>query len=339
MQEKKIKVTFFQRKPRSSGNHSVEGYYNSVRNALSEKIISTVAVSEFVSSGIFKRLYNCAEAFFRQGDINHITGDIHYVNVFLKRKKNILTILDCGQLKRLKGIRFKIFLFFWFTLPAKKSQYITTISTATKEDLLQYIRFNAERIKVVPVCISAAFKRVDKAFNKLKPRILQVGTAPNKNIERLISALEGIPCELVIIGPVSNHLNKLAEEKGVELISFPNKITEDEVVIHYGKADIIALISTLEGFGMPIVEGNAVGRVVITGNITSMPEVGGQAAHFVDPYSEESIRDGFKKIIGDETYRNNLINKGYENCKRFSTETIALQYEEIYRDIFNNSKK
>ena len=338
MQINNIKVTHFQRRPRLTGNYSVESYFNSVRNALPQNIISTVAVSKYESSGIFKRLYNCAEAIFRQGDVNHITGDIHYINYFLQRKKNLLTVLDCGQLKFLTGLKFKIFLFFWFTLPAKRSNYITTISTATKEDLLRYIQFDPEKIKVIPVCISPAFKRFDKPFNKSKPRILQVGTAPNKNIERLLSALHGIPCELVIIGPVSAGMQKLAENNGVELILFEKKMSEEEVIAQYQMADIITLISTLEGFGMPIVEANTVGRVVITGNITSMPEVGGEAAHYADPFSVESMALGFKKIIADEAYREKLIENGYENCKRFSIESIAVLYADLYTDIFNESK-
>ena len=162
-----INVTFYQRKPRSRGNYSVETYYQAVRNALPSTIHSRVAISKYESQGFFKRLYNCFEAISRQGDINHITGDVHFITAFLKRKKNLLTVLDCGQLKLVSGIRLKIFKFFWFTLPAYKSRLITTISEATKKDLLQYIKFDPEKIIVVPVCISDALQ---KAKRNLIPR-------------------------------------------------------------------------------------------------------------------------------------------------------------------------
>jgi glycosyltransferase involved in cell wall biosynthesis len=81
---------------------------------------------------------------------------------------------------------------------------------------------------------------------------------------------------------------------------------------------------------MPIVEANAVGRVVITGNVTSMPEVAGNAAHLVDPFSIAEIRDGLVKIINDQTYRDKLIKNGLENCKRFSIETISDQFRSLY---------
>jgi glycosyltransferase involved in cell wall biosynthesis len=329
----KIRVTFYQRRARKYNNFSIENYFKAVRSALPSNIIPRVCISKYESNGIFKRLYNSVEALSRQSDVNHITGDVHYLAYFLHRKKTLLTVMDCGQLKVLKGIKFKLFRFFWFQLPAAKSSYITTISTATKVDLLNYIKFDPEKIKVVPVCISDDFKKVDKAFNKIKPRILQVGVTPNKNLERLVTALENIQCTLVIIGEVPQHIRQLAQEKKVELESFNRPLSNQEVVEQYNAADIITLVSTLEGFGMPIVEGNTVGRVVITGNITSMPEVAGNAAHLADPFSVESIRNGFIKIINDDEYRARLIHNGFENCKRFSNEKIAEQFSEIYKTI------
>lgn len=327
---KKIKVTYYQRKARRYNNFSIENYFNAVRHALPENFIPKIRISKYESNGIFKRLYNCFEAIFRQADINHITGDVHYLNYFLNRRKTLLTIMDCGQLKILKGIRFTFYRFFWFQVPAAKSSYITTISIATKNDLLNYIKFDAEKIKVIPVCIASEFKRKDKVFNKINPRILQVGVTPNKNLERLVRALEHIPCVLVIIGEVPPNIKLLADDKKVALVYFDRPLSLDEVVEQYHLADIITLVSTLEGFGMPIVEGNTVGRVVITGNITSMPEVAADAAHLANPYSMENIRDGFLKIISDDHYRNNLIERGFENCKRFTNIKIAEQFAELY---------
>lgn len=334
----KIRVTFYQRKARKYNNFSIENYFHAVRLGLPKNIIPVVKISKYESNGLFKRLYNCIEAITRQSDVNHITGDVHYLTYFLNRKKTVLSVMDCGQLRVLKGIKFKLFRYFWFRLPAAKSNYITTISTATKNDLLQYIQFDESKIKVIPVCISAEFKRNEKIFNKTKPRILQVGVTPNKNLERLIAALENIPCVLVIIGEVPQHIMNLAEEKNVQLEFFDRPLLMDEVVDQYYLSDIITLISTLEGFGMPIVEGNAVGRVVITGNVTSMPEVAAGAAHMVNPFSIEDMKHGFIKIIDDDLYRNRLIENGFENCQRFSNERIAEQFAGIYKAMADASK-
>ncbi len=328
-----IRVTYYQRKSRKYNNFSIENYFNAVRLGLPKNIIPAVKICTYESNGIFKRLYNSIEAISRQSDVNHITGDVHYLAFFLKRKKNVLSVMDCGQLKVLKGIKLKLFRFFWFQLPAAKSNYITTISTATKNDLLTYIKFDENKIKVIPVCISDDFKRSDKIFNKIKPRILQVGVTPNKNLERLVAALENISCVLVIIGKVPAHIKLLAGEKNVELELFDRPLSIEEVMEQYNLADIITLISTLEGFGMPIVEGNTIGRAVITGNITSMPEVAADAAHLVDPFSIESMKEGFIQIINDNQYRNKLIERGFENCKRFSNVKIAEQFAEVYNSV------
>jgi glycosyltransferase involved in cell wall biosynthesis len=84
---------------------------------------------------------------------------------------------------------------------------------------------------------------------------------------------------------------------------------------------------------MPIIEANAVGRVVITSNISSMPEVADNASHYVDPFSIDDINKGFLKIINDENYRERLVEKGYENCTRFSAENIGRQYAALYYNI------
>jgi len=330
---KGIKVTYFQRKARKYNNFSIENYFKEVRRALPPYIIPEISISKYESNGIFKRLYNSIEAASRQSAVNHVTGDVHYLTYFLNRKKTVLSVMDCGQLKLLKGVKFKLLRFFWFQLPAAKSAYITTISTATKNDLLNYIKFDVDKIIVIPVCISAAYERVEKVFNKEMPRILQVGVTPNKNLERLVAALENIPCTLVIIGEVPHHIKSLAHEKNVPLEFFDRPLSIEEVVEQYKQADIITLVSILEGFGMPIVEGNTVGRVIITGNNTSMPEVAGNAAHLVDALSIDDMKQGFKKIINDDEYRNKLIENGYENCKRFTNTKIAAQFTEVYNAI------
>ncbi|PZR04182.1 MAG: glycosyltransferase family 1 protein, partial [Flavobacterium psychrophilum] len=110
-------------------------------------------------------------------------------------------------------------------------------------------------------------------------------------------------------------------------------LTDEEILDKYKSADIVSFVSTYEGFGMPIVEANAIGRVVITSRILSMPEVAGNAAHLVDPYDVQSIRDGIIKVITDAQYRNALIANGYLNRQRFSAETIALQYAAIYHHL------
>ena len=97
--------------------------------------------------------------------------------------------------------------------------------------------------------------------------------------------------------------------------------------------DVIMCVSIYEGFGMPIVGGQAVGRPVVTSNISSMPEVGGKGACYVNPFSVESIRKGVDRVLSDSAYRGELVSRGRENCKRFSAESICRQYMDVYERV------
>lgn len=330
--DKKPEVSFFHRKPRSVGNYSVEFIFEDIRSRLHERIDAKIAYSTYESSGIFKRIYNCLEAVFRQSAVNHITGDINYIGLFLSRKRTVHTILDCVHLASSQGLKYKVLRLFWLAIPAKRSKYLTAISTSTKNEILKHVSCDPEKIKVIYVAISEKFKRVDKPFNRQKPRILQVGTAHNKNIPRLIEALKDIPCILEIIGRKNDEYITLLKRNNIQY-EYKSGLSDEEMIQRYAEADIIALASTYEGFGMPILEGQAVGRPVLTSNLYSMPEVAGGAACLVDPFEVGSIREGVTRVIGDDAYREGLIERGFENVKRFDPEKIALQYYGLYKEI------
>ena len=107
----------------------------------------------------------------------------------------------------------------------------------------------------------------------------------------------------------------------------------------YRNADMLLFVSTYEGFGLPIVEANAVGRPVVTSQISSMPEVAADAACLVDPYDVASIRHGVQRVIENAAYRNELIQRGYVNAMRFSQEVVAARYAEVYRDVASASRR
>jgi glycosyltransferase involved in cell wall biosynthesis len=328
---RKRKVVFFHRKPKIT-NFSVEITFKILREALPLEVECVVAESKFDSKGVFRRIYNIIEASFRQGDVNHITGDVHFLSYLLRRDKTILTILDCVFMYNTTGIKRFLLRLLWAIIPEKRVVLISVISQSTKNELLKILHCNPEKIRVVPVCISPKFIRHDKNFDTSKPRILQIGTAKNKNLFRLVSALQGIPCQLDIVGILSRDQISALREKNIDYINSFN-ISEDEVLSKYHQSDIVSFVSTYEGFGMPIIEANAVGRPVITSNILSMPEVSGNAACIVDPYNISDLRAGILRIINDKEYREILINNGFLNALRFNQKIIADQYLKIYQEI------
>jgi glycosyltransferase involved in cell wall biosynthesis len=328
----KPRVVFFHRKPRSVGNYSVEFIFEDVRNRLREKIESKIVVSKYESSGFNKRLYNCYEAWRNQCQVNHITGDVNYLGLFLNRRRTIQTILDCVHLNTSAGIKYKILKLFWLSIPERRAKFITAISESTKQEILRHHKCDPDKIVVIPVAISPKFKRVDKTFNKERPRILQVGTAPNKNIPNLIEAVNGLPCVINIIGKQNDEYEALLKKYNIEYV-YEWGLSDEQILQRYAEADILSLASTYEGFGMPILEAQAVGRAVITSKLFSMPEVAGDAAVMVNPHEVSEIRKGLEKIMYNDAFRNDLINRGFQNIKRFDPDFIAEQYLNLYQQI------
>lgn len=327
----KKRVTFFHRKP-ASNNYSVELAFKAIREAMPTDVVCTVAESRYLSMGLFRRVYNILEAACRQGDINHITGDVHFLSYLLRRDKTLLTILDFVFMQNNSGFKQKILLLLWGVIPLRRVRLISVISEATKIQALQYLKCNPDKIRVVPIPISSIFTRSDKEFNAEKPTLLQVGTTKNKNIERLASALRGISCKLEIIGRLSNGQLDSLRKNNIEYVNSYG-LNDIEVLNKYREADLVTFVSTYEGFGMPILEANSVGRPVITGNVYSMPEVAANAACLVDPLNILEIRNGILRIIDDKIYRDKLIMNGFINVKRFEPSAVADQYAQIYREL------
>lgn len=331
----KHSIHFFQRKRRIGKNFSLEQIFENLRYDLTGHFDVSKIEVPYVSSGIIKRILNTVYACFHQGDINHVTGDINYVNLLLKKRKNVLTILDCGVLQRTSGVKKKIITLIWFKLPVLRSSIVTVISEATKKDLIRHTNCHTDKIKVIYVPISDDFNPIPFEFNSRKPRILQIGAAPNKNLTRLIEAVNGLSCTLVIIGEISNENRLLLDTHKIDFENYVG-VPFKELLEQYGKCDILFFASTFEGFGMPILEAQAVGRPVITSNLLSMPEVGGSAALYVNPYKVSEITAGITKICEDAEYRKQLINDGYHNVKRFDSRVITSQYIEVYNSLLNN---
>lgn len=324
-------VTFFHRKPRLAGNYSIEFIFRDVVRRLGANIRPRLAVASFESAGFFRRAYLCVEAAFRQHGVNHVTGDINFVGLLLPGKRTVQTIHDCAHLERTKGLRHALIKLIWVTLPVRRCAYVTTVSEATRRELMKYVpSCDPGKIVVIPVAISERYRRREKPFNKMQPRILQVGTAPNKNIMRLAEALRGMNCTLEVVGRLSDKQRAALSRNGIAYTNFWG-LSDEEMVKRYEDSDIVALVSTYEGFGMPILEGQATGRPVITSQVLSMPEVAGSAACLVDPYDVASIREGVLRIVEEDEYREALVHKGLENVKRFDAHRIAMQYLDLYR--------
>lgn len=331
MKLQKINITQFNRKKDFPG--SIEILFESIRQNFDDSVNVRLFTPNYKSEGLINRLKIILECSKKQNEINHITGDIHFASLLMNKKKTILTIHDCISIVRSKGIKKAILKFFWLTLPLKKVNFITVISQKTKDELLSLVDFPEDKIVIIPDCINSDFKFEKKeTFNKLNPRILQIGTKVNKNIIRLAEALKGIPCTLDIVGKLSA---KQIEALNSNDIKYENSfnISNDELIEKYKLCDIVAFISTYEGFGMPTLEAQTIGRPILTSNISPMKEIADKGACLVDPYDIENIRNGILKIIENDIFRNNIISCGIENVKNYSPEIVAKMYSDLYHKL------
>lgn len=291
-----------------------------------------MSISAYVSKGLLPRLYNMFEAAAKQADVNHVTGDVHYLVLLLRRRRTILTVHDCVTIERLRGIRRWLFRLIWYRIPVRRCAVVTVVSEATRRELLRHVDCAEGKVRVVYDCLTPEFIKSPKDFNSKSPLLLQIGTTPNKNLERLAMALKDVPCRLRVIGHLSESQLGALEENAVNFSSRAG-VTDAELLREYVASDMVTFVSTYEGFGMPIIESNAIGRPVITSNLLSMPEIAGAAACLVDPFDVRSIRAGIERIIQDRDYRTGLIEAGYRNVQRFRSEVIANEYAELYHEV------
>ena len=146
---------------------------------------------------------------------------------------------------------------------------------------------------------------------------------------RVINAVEEIDCQLNIIGQLSESQVTLLNDKAIDYRNFFN-LSKEEMLKQYIDSDILLFASTYEGFGIPIIEANAVGRPVITSSIEPMKCVAADSALLVNPFKEEDIKEAILKLLNDEKLRADLVKKGLENAKKYRAKYIAEQYMEVY---------
>ncbi|MFH0891293.1 MAG: glycosyltransferase family 1 protein [Candidatus Falkowbacteria bacterium] len=234
----------------------------------------------------------------------------------------------------------------------KRARKIIAVSQFTKNDIINQFKVNEKRITVTLEGIASEFKddlkKNDKnvllRYNIKEPYLLYVGNAyPHKNLEWLMGVFTAIRREkpalhLVLVGKDDyfySRLKKIVEKTESGHILFPGYIPDSDLRAVYRLSLAYVFPSLYEGFGLPPLEAMANGCPVITSGRTSMPEILGEAAMYFDPENKEEMIRQVDRVMSDQDLRLTLINKGFEQAKKYSWDNCARQTLEIYNEVFS----
>lgn len=258
----------------------------------------------------------------------------HFENIFTKKEMFIQKVL--------------------IPYAAKHSKSIITVSQFSKDDISRKFGVDKEKIFVVYNAPKDVFKNLPKNnlnMEKLRSKyhiknkyVLSVGNLqPRKNLKRLINAFVGIKKEnnlfdvqLVIVGKKAWLFDDILKEsiKNQNDVLMTGYVSEQELVQLYNGAECFVYPSIFEGFGLPPIEAMACGVPVVVSNQSAIPEVVGDAGVFFNPFDEKDIGRNLLKMIKNESLRNQKVQLGLEQLKKFKWEKSAKKILEIYENAF-----
>jgi len=278
----------------------------------------------------------------------------HYVLPVAVRSRSVVTIHDCIHLMFPQYLPNRAAYAYargamWSA--AKRSDRILTVSEASKRDILHFFNVPPDKIAVVYNGIDERFSiepspedmaRVRERFQLDHGFVLYAGTIkPHKNLVRLIEAFAALrkgefrDLKLLIIGDEISKLPALRRavhshklHKHVRFLGF---LPDETLAALYRLAAVFVFPSLYEGFGLPPLEAMASGTPVVTSNVSSLPEVAGDAAILVDPYDVGSIVEGVRRVLTDPVLADDLRTKGLARARDFSWQRSVARTYDIYR--------
>jgi glycosyltransferase involved in cell wall biosynthesis len=274
-----------------------------------------------------------------------------FICPIIKTAINVLTIHDMTFFSHPDVHTFfkKIYFPFMIKRSANRSEKIIAVSHNTKKEIIKYAGINENKIVVTHLSannfpqndIENEKKFLEEKYGINTEYLLFVGMIePRKNINLIIEALGKITdksVKLVIVGKKGWMVDDLFEEIKVKKLEnrviFTGFVPDEELELFYKNAKVFLYPSLYEGFGIPVLEAMKAGCPVITSNISSLPEVAGDAAIQIKPQNSEELVNAIDSITKDKNMRNELIEKGLENAEKFSWGTTAKQTLEIFHQL------
>jgi glycosyltransferase involved in cell wall biosynthesis len=239
---------------------------------------------------------------------------------------------------------------------ARRASAVITVSNHARDDLIRVLGLPQDKITVIyeaasremrPETDPACLAGLRKKYNLPERYLLFVGTLDSrKNLVRLVRSYSqvrkmGFPHRLVISGSTGWKIERLYEE--IEQLSLQDSVVltgyvpDEDLPGLLSMSSLFVFPSLFEGFGLPPLEAMACGTPVLSSASTSMPEICGDAAYYVDPEDEDSISSGIATLLRDEEYRRDLGRRGLERSRMFSWERAARETLEVYQQVLNRS--
>ncbi|MEC4686365.1 MAG: glycosyltransferase family 1 protein [Nitrospirota bacterium] len=233
-----------------------------------------------------------------------------------------------------------------------KADKIIAVSNDMKRSLLKQINIPELKIRVIHEGVDLAFvnsrENPEYKSSLQKPYILFLSTLfKYKNADKLLKAFamlkhdRRIPHSLMIVGrdpdDETEKLKKIVEqEKLTDSVVFAGAVPHEEIALVYENADMFVYPSSVETFGLPVLEAMACGTPVVASNRMSVPEIGGDAALIVDPDNVSEMSEAIYRIIIDEKLKKTLIKKGYKRVRQFTWEKTAQETLEVFREVHSS---
>ena len=231
---------------------------------------------------------------------------------------------------------------------------IIAISEQTRDDIINLLQVNPEKIEVVYQAISERYfvpsdtnmkSEVVKKYDLPQKYILSLGTIESrKNQLNILKAIheKGIDLPLVIVGKPTTYVQKLldfiTEHNMEDKVKFLGSVTDEDLPYVYQNAEMLIYISFFEGFGLPLIEAMASECPVLTSDVSCLPEVGGDASLLCKPNNVNDIGDKIEQLIQDKNLRKQLITKGLERSKGFKPEKSVASLMNIYKSVVENGR-
>ncbi len=327
-----LHVVHFQRRPRRLANFSVEQSFALVRAALAPAADIRLAIAPRESRGVLDRLAIVQAAAREQADLIHVLGDITFAGIMTDPARTIVTVLDCVHETSPSALRRALIRFGWLLLPAWRGVTLSAISAFTADRVAALTGRARDEIAILPPAVDPRYAAAWSPVPAGDPRVLIIGTTPNKNVTRSLAALDGLGVRVVVIGALDAAQRRAADDAHLSLEQH-DRLDADALLDQYRRAHVVLFPSLYEGFGLPIIEAQAIGRPVVTSDRAPMRETAGGAAWLVDPLDVASIASGVRDALTPGAARDARVATGRANAERFTPAAVAPAWDALYRAV------